>query len=331
LVREHGEAIAEVFFPIDLQDIGSGRPPQPNHHLEAVLRAGVVPMAVLVNPLVLPRPLEEIQDRILDEVARLHEEYGVKAATLADRRLAAKIKRCLPAMQLTASCLLDVATPSQARSLREAFDVLVPATRLLRRPAELAAVRRAFGKTLCLLVNEGCLDSCLDRKQHFYEMARGAAVPRSLCDDCLASRPWLRFTGAWALPQHLALLDAAADRFKLAGRVTLRDPHRYRRVLSAYVCRRGLWPHEIGGGPASIVSRTSFPRSLFLALLHCDHVCDDCSVCRRAGAAIEARNASEETASIDDSPVGITGGPFLACASGFDFPAARRRQEGPAP
>jgi collagenase-like PrtC family protease len=241
-------------------------------------------MAVLINPLVLPLPLDQIGDQVLDELDRLREEYGVGAATLGDARLAELVRQRLPGLQLTASCLLEVTEPGQAQALRGVFDTLVPSTRLTRRPDRLAPLRAAFGGRLRLLVNEGCLDSCLERKQHFYEMAHGGDFPQSLCRERLARDPWLRLTGAWILPQHLSQLDACADEFKLAGRVTLRDPDHYRRVLRAYVERRALWPHEIGGGPATVSARTSVSRAHFRWMLECDHGCGDCAVCRRAAA-----------------------------------------------
>jgi len=282
LANEHGPALQEVYFPIGLEGIGSGRPAQPDRHLKNLLQSMAVPMAVLVNPLVLPQPLEDLGERILEELRRLHEHDGVCAATVADVRLAERIKSSLPAMRLTASCLLEVAEASQARLLRDVFDVLVPSTRMLRCPERLAALRTSFGQKLRLLVNEGCLAPCLDRKQHFFEMGTGCGVPKSLCELRLTRDPWLRLTGTWILPQHLHLLDPVADQYKLAGRVTLRDPEHYRKVLRAYVQRRALWPHEIGGGPASVLSRLSIPRTHAQAAMACDHVCADCRFCRRA-------------------------------------------------
>jgi len=282
LAEELGPALGEVYFPIGLSGIGSGRPSQPRSHLVEVLRSRVAPMSVLVNPVVLPGSLEQVADAILDEMSRLHDEHGVAAATLGDVGLACLVRERLPGLRLTASCLVEVAEAGQVAGLGDVFDILVPSTRLTRRPDRLAAIRAAFPGRIRIIVNEGCLDSCLERKQHFYEMAYSPDAPESLCAERLSRDPWLRLTGAWILPQHLGEVEHLVDEYKLAGRATLRDPNHYRRVLLAYVRGRALWPHEIGGGPASVLVRTSFPRSLFLYMLQCDHVCNSCSICRRA-------------------------------------------------
>lgn len=292
LADEYGSAIKEVYFPINLAGIGSGMPVQPEQHLKELLQSRVVPMAGLINPFVLPRPLDELCDCILDELRRLYEYGGVCAVTVADVRLAERIKSCLPDINLTASCLLEVADPSQAALIRDVFNVLVPSTGMLRRPGRLVAIRASFGRKLRLIVNESCLAPCFDRKQHFFEMGSGCSEPRSLCEPRLSLDPWLRLTGAWILPQHLHLLDSVADQYKLAGRVTLSDPILYRKVLRAYIRRWALWPHEIGGGPASVLSRQSFPFAYFQTTMACDRVCSDCLSCRRAAGQITMEDVS---------------------------------------
>ncbi len=281
LVTNHGAAIREVYFPICVPGVGSGRPVQPDEHLPRLLDARIVPMSVLVNPFVLQQPLETVAPRIIEKLLRLHEEKGVAAATLSNSRLAEQVRDRIPAMRLTASCLLDVSDSAQARTLRGLFDVLVPATRVIRDLRRIRALREAFGGTVRLLVNEGCLADCLDRKQHMYEITAVASAPESLCARRIERAPWLRLTGAWVLPQHLHLYDGVVDEYKLAGRVTLRNPWHYRSALNAYLHRTALWPSEIGGGPASVLQRWSVPQAAFEYLLQCSHVCADCTVCKR--------------------------------------------------
>ena len=283
IAEEFGDAISEVYFPIPVEGVGSGRPLLPDKHLRALLQARILPMAVLVNPVVLPRHLDEIASPVIEELRRLHFECGAKSATLADVRLARLVRENIPELSLTGSCLLEVAEAAQARQMSDVFDALVPATRTVRMPARLAEIRQAFGKRLRIMVNEGCLPVCPERRQHFFEMAHVEGVPASLCANRLEAKPWLRLTGAWILPQHLSALDPVADEYKLAGRATLTDPEQYRRVLAAYVHRTALWPDDIGSGPASALSQIPVSRALFDRLLDCGQICDDCAICRCAG------------------------------------------------
>ena len=92
-------------------------------------------------------------------------------------------------------------------------------------------------------------------------------------------RPWLRLTGARVLPQHLHYYDGLYDSLKLAGRVTLRDPVVYQKILEAYLHRTELLPCDIGGGPASVVDRIPISDELFETLLNCQKNCLQCSIC----------------------------------------------------
>jgi hypothetical protein len=116
--------------------------------------------------------------------------------------------------------------------------------------------------------------------QHFQEMASGLSHPQSLCQELLEQQPWMRLTGAWVLPQHLHLYDGLYDELKLAGRVTLGEEAAYRRVLEAYICRRPLGPHAIGGGPASVLEPIEITEEFFARTLECGQRCHECSRCR---------------------------------------------------
>jgi hypothetical protein len=150
----------------------------------------------------------------------------------------------------------------------------------MRNYPALLALRRAFPGTLRLLVNEGCLPDCLMRTQHFYEMGYAEETPLSLCGPLLEQHPWMRLTGAWALPQHLHFFDALTRAFKLAGRATLQDPKRYLDVLDAYINRRAVTPDSVGGGPASPLTPLRISDAFYRKTLHCDKHCHSCPVCR---------------------------------------------------
>jgi hypothetical protein len=274
-----GDQIRAVYFPLPREVAASGRPPQPGEFMEAFLRHAL-PKNVLVNPLILPRPAEEVAPAIIAALEHLRDEYGVHSATVTNPTLARLIKEALPEFWVGASTLMGIATPAQALVVQEFVDSIVPDNRLLRDLRGLRQLRRHFAGEISLIVNEACLPGCVYRTQHFYEMAYAETPPPSLCLRTLEDMPWLRLTGGWVLPRHLHYYDGLYDTLKLAGRVTLRDPARYFQVLSAYVNRTALLPRDIGGGPASVLEPMDISDELFEQTLHCDKNCLACPACR---------------------------------------------------
>jgi hypothetical protein len=280
LEHEFGRHIREVYFPLPGELVGSGRPPQPAAQLEAFLKRSRLARAVLVNPITLPRPIEEIAPAIIEALKRLMGDYGVTSATVSNLLLAARIREALPGLPLVASILMDITQPNQALMLKGICDTLVPASRIMRDLPALEALRAAFPGRIRLIANEACLPGCPYRVQHFYEMCAGFPRPESLCGELLAREPWMRLTGAWVLPQHLHLFDEVSDEWKLAGRATLQDAPAYRKVLGAYVHRRPLAPHEIGGGPASPLAPVEISEEFYARTLRCGRRCHECNICR---------------------------------------------------
>lgn len=280
LDQEFGRHIREVYFPLPGDVVGSGRPPQPAAQLEAFLKRSRLARAVLVNPIALLRPIEEIAPAIIEALKRLIGEYGVSSATISNLLLAACIREALPELPLAASILMDIAQPNQALMLKGICDTLVPASRIMRDLPALEALREAFPGRIRLIVNEACLPGCPYRVQHFYEMCAGFPRPESLCGDLLAREPWMRLTGAWVLPQHLHLFEGVSDDWKLAGRATLQHAPTYRKVLGAYVRGTPLPPNEIGGGPASPLGPLEIDEAFYARTLRCGRRCHACNLCR---------------------------------------------------
>jgi hypothetical protein len=275
-----GGQVKEVYFPLPGGIIGSGRGKQPDRFLEAFLRQAPLPKCVLLNPIVLPRPVEEVAPQIFDAVRRLREEYGVANVTVANLELARRIREALPELRITASTLMGISRPAQVLMVQDWVHAITPDNALVRDLNGLRQLREAFPGEIRLLVNEACIPGCPHRTQHFFEMGYGDFHPESLCRRMLEERPWLRLTGAWILPRHLVYYEGLYDSLKLAGRVTLRDRDQYLAVLNAYVHREGILPRDIGGGPASVLEAIDMPDWLFETILHCDKDCHRCSVCR---------------------------------------------------
>jgi hypothetical protein len=277
-----GPDIAAVYFPMPGGRFASGRCPQPEEHLLAFLGAAPLAAEVVVNPIVLPRPVEDTAPEIVGALRWLEGEFGVRRVTVTNLALARHIKEALPGFCVAASVLMGIAGPAQALMAGGWLDAIAPDTRLVRDLAGLRRLREAYTGEIRLLVNEACLPGCPLRIQHFYEMAYGDARPRSLCTSILEEQPWLRLTGAWILPRHLHHYEGMYDTFKLAGRVTLRKPERYLSVLQAYVEGGAILPRDIGGGPASPPTGLDVTDEWFEYVLQCDKRCATCQVCRTA-------------------------------------------------
>jgi collagenase-like PrtC family protease len=276
-----GAQIREVYFPMPQGRFASGRSRQPEQHLGEFLRLAPLAKAVLINPIVLARPVEVVAPDVLSALRGLRDEFDVCSVTIANPMLARLIKEDLPDLHISASVLMGIASPVQAWLVQDCVDAITVDNSLVRDLAALRSMRAAFPGEIRLIVNESCLPGCLFRVQHFYEMGYGSDFPQSLCQQMLEQHPWLRLTGAWVLPRHLAYYDGLYDGLKLAGRVTLRDPDRYLNVLGAYVNREPILPRDIGGGPASPVDALDVSDEWFEFALQCDKRCDVCSVCRK--------------------------------------------------
>lgn len=280
--QRYGGQIKEVYCPIPNGGFATGRSSRPDHHLADFLRYAPLAKSVLVNPIVFVEPVEVAAPKTVKALRRLRDECGVGSVTVSDLMLARRIKEALPECRVTASVLMGIASPFQALLATGWVDAIAPDTSLVRDLAGLGRLREAFPGEIRLLVNEACLPRCPFRTQHFYEMAYSDSFPKSLCDQTLDERPWLRLTGAWILPRHLDLYDGLYDTLKLAGRVTLQDAERYLAVLDAYIHRGEILPTDIGGGPASPLEPFDVSDEWFDLVLKCDKRCDSCSVCREA-------------------------------------------------
>jgi Radical SAM superfamily/4Fe-4S single cluster domain len=280
IAEGYADKIREVYFALPDKIIPTGRPLQPDRHIDAFLKKVPLPKAALVNPMVLPQPAEVIAPSIIEALKRLMDTCQLTGVTVSNLELAQHIREALPTLSLTASVLMDVACPNQALLLNSTFDTLVPASRIARDLVALRALKASFSGRIRLIVNEGCLPGCVFRAQHFYEMGGHSKSPRSLCTEILTNHPWMRLIGAWVLPQHLYLYEDVYDELKLAGRVTLSDPQKYLTVMNSYIRGFKLLPNEIGGGPASVLNSIDISERFFVHTLQCDRKCHQCRVCR---------------------------------------------------
>ncbi len=280
LDNEYGKYIDEVYFPLPSDIVSSGRPLQPNRHLNDFLKNCKFKLSILVNPIIFLQPLEEISGQVIDKLKKFSEEYNIHSLTVSNLKLAESIKNSIPDVKLNASVLMDIFSPNQIEMINDVFDVLVPSSRILRNLPALNLLKKSFKGTVRIIVNEGCLPNCIFRVQHFYEMGAKIAYPKSLCKEILDKKPWLRLTGSWILPQHIYLYEDVYDKLKLSGRVTLQNPDYYKEVLDAYIFRKKRLPSKIGGGPVCGKLSINIEDKFFKKTLYCDKECTKCSICK---------------------------------------------------
>jgi hypothetical protein len=280
LFNNYSSFIKEVYFPVQSDFIGTGRPVQPAKYLNDFLRNDAIPKSILINPVILPRPVNEIKEVILEYLTDMVENYNIVGVSVVNPSLAGIIKSEFPSLEITASTLMDISTVQQVIMLRANVDAIVPSGRIIRDIGQMQEIRASFHGKIRLLVNESCLPSCLYRTQHFYEMSDFSNKhPESLCIDQLARFPWMRLTGSWILPQHLHFFDGLYDEIKLAGRVTLSNPADYLEIMENYFLKRTIGIKKIGGGPASIPYGINITNEFYEHTLHCNKNCDECSIC----------------------------------------------------
>ncbi len=280
LSDQYEKYIDGVYFPLSLDSVSSGRPLQPAQHLNEFLRNAPFQLSILVNPIILSRPVAEISGIIIEKIKELYGEYNIHSVTVTNVMLAEKIKEGIPEIKLTASALMDIFSPNQLAMINDVFDVLVPSSRIVRNLPALSSLKKSFKGSIKIIVNEGCLPNCVFRIQHFYEMGAKIEYPKSLCAEILDQKPWLRLTGSWILPQHLHFYQGSYDKLKLAGRVTLQNPDYYKEVLDAYIFRKKRFPNKIGGGPASIKMSMHIADDFFKQILYCNKECNRCTICK---------------------------------------------------
>lgn len=281
LAGEFTANIWEVYFPIQHHILPTGRPMQLSQHLASFLEKSILPKAVLLNPIIFPKPFEELKDLIINELYLLHKQYGIKKATVSNLLLCKYIKQELPYYEVSGSILMRINDIAQIDYLDNCVDSITLDTSIIRNLNRMKALRKCFTKTIKLLVNEGCLLYCPFRVQHFYEMSmEEISFPQSLCQDLLQDKPWLGLESAWILPQHLYFYEGLYDIIKLAGRVTLQAPEKYRRVFNAYLSNKELSPHEIGCGPGGCREDITITADFFYKTITCDKNCSQCQTCR---------------------------------------------------
>ena len=186
--RQYGKQIHSVYLPMPGRLVASGRAPQADHFLGAFLKEAPLKKTVLINPIVLDKPAEEMAGQLINALRQLRDDYGVEHVTTASLTLARLIRKAIPEMKIAASTLMGISTPAQVLMAQDWIDTLIPDTRLLRDLPGLERLRRVFKGEMRLIVNEACLPGCLQQGAAFLRDGL-QRVPPAIAVPVDANRP----------------------------------------------------------------------------------------------------------------------------------------------
>lgn len=172
---------------------------------------------------------EESSQKILDFIARMHEDYGVEAITLANPVYIQEVKKRLPQMEVCASVLSDIDCLQRAVIIREAgADTITPDANINRNIELLKQIKKVTGFNIKIMVNEGCLYRCPYRKFHFNfvshwskELEHSTMKGQDFFDYCLnitAKDHSQILKSGWIRPEDLQRYSEVTSYFKVVGR-----------------------------------------------------------------------------------------------------------------
>jgi len=309
-VRRHREQVGEVYFawPGD----PSGRAPaggrfgsadaEAQEQLEtdlAELKAMGVRLDLLFNANCYgARAIsQDLARHMRSTVERIAGSVGLDAITTTSPFVAAVLRESFPDLHLRASVNMRIGTVQGMDYLADLFDsfyVQRDYNRDMDRVRELHEWSRARGKSLCILVNSGCLAFCSGQTFHDNMVAHESeiAAAQNVACDVLACRRHLHdpanwpavLAATWIRPEDLHHYEPYAAIAKLATRMHQRPEL----VVGAYAHRsfRGnlLDLLEPGHGdllPGRFIDNAAFPPDWFARTTSCSRNCSRCDYCRR--------------------------------------------------
>lgn len=245
---------------------------------------------------------EEHVARLVGFVRTMHEEHDVEAVTLANPFHIERVRAACPDIEISASVLAEIDCMSRAQAFADAgATTFTPATSINRDVKQLAAIRRATGLEVKLMVNEGCLYKCPFRLFHMnlisHRSKEGEAEGQDFsfaCGDRIARDPAEIFRSNWVRPEELALFAkaGAASYFKIVGRDMLAS--KVLRSCGAYLDESydgnllDLMCSSVGfynvEKSAFVDNKALGSSGYFKRLSTCNRKCHDCTYCSELAA-----------------------------------------------
>ncbi|OKY78011.1 MAG: Collagenase family protease [Candidatus Methanohalarchaeum thermophilum] len=224
----------------------------------------------------------------------MHERHGLDAVTVANPIYIEKINDRLPDLEICTSVLGEVDSLQRARLFERAgADVITPDVNINRDLDKLKRISSEIDAKLKLMVNEGCLYKCPNRKFHFNYISHksrelGKTEDDPFFGDCfnvIKNDLSQLLKSCWIRPEDLREYTEITDLFKIVGRA--RPKSMVLRTLKAYM--DGEWDKNL----LDIMSSSLYNFSLetgayidnteledfFEHIKSCEYKCEDCGYC----------------------------------------------------
>jgi len=238
----------------------------------------------------------DFQNKIVESVRRLKDEFDLDSVTTTSPFVAMTIKNNIPGVEIRASVNMRVGTVKGMEYLSDYFDGYYMQREFNRDFSRISILYKwcsEHGKTLHLLANSGCLNFCSFQTYHDNMVAHETELVKnnnvkmsypSPCWDIMKKQKdcALFLQGSWIRPEDIKNYEPYFKAVKLATRLHSNP----RKVIAAYV--RGRYRGNVFDltepGYSSlfknhIIDNTLFPDDWFERTTKCAKNCSECSYC----------------------------------------------------
>lgn len=289
--------LSEVYFPAPYSIMSSGRAVKHEKDYEKtieeiirVCKENKLESNVVLNPTCEGEDAGDKAhaDKIISYLKKL-KKLGVTSVTITNPIHIARIKKEVPGLKIHSSVNCYVKNVEHARYLADLGVDVITVDRDINRDIELIRkIRKATGKKIKVLLNEGCLKNCPYRHVHFNLISHGKDTDyfdEKSCINIYKKYPEKVFQIPFIRPEDVKQYKGVADYFKLATRTT--PIAKIPLVISAYAAEeyKGNLIHILStkglfGHFRSIDNNVLNEKNFNVKLWNCNNECENCSFCK---------------------------------------------------
>lgn len=295
MLERHIDSIFEIYFPIPSDLLGSGRGiMQKNKYREEILsiidfcKVHSINSNLLVNPSCEGKLIGDKMHmtRTLSYVIDLAKR-GLSSVTLTNPLYVELIKKHIPDIEIQISVISSIDSVEKAKFFKNlGASVIIPERDKNRDLGFLKQLKNA-GLKLKIMVNEGCINSCIFRNMHYNYVAHriGEDDQTNLfCFKIMKQNPHFFFKSAFVRPEEIKLYSEITNEFKLVTRLS--STNRIEKMIEAYSSQN--YDGDLSDILDSVYQKSFFAMidnkkldefGFFNQLANCDKDCDSCTFC----------------------------------------------------